>query len=359
VVVALALPAIAEADTKTVRDGDDVANALDIRSVSQGHSGTRLTHTLRTYGHFAGRFLNGDNAIGFGFDTNRTASSLERFVVVFWANGALRAVVVNGKGNFIASAGVSRPDARSVRVRISRRSLGSPAGYRWFGFTIVGSRGDAAPNRGLILHDITAPTINFPQPPIPAATSYEITFSVSDRGGAGLKSWRLQQRDFGTTSWSTIASGTAGGSKAVSVSAAEGDDDQYRVVAVDRQSNTRLSAIRTVSVPVDDGDPSIVYAGGWSTANAVPDAFLGTLHTSSTSGDSLTYTFDGRYVAVVGPADCGTVTVTVDGVQWTVSAPCTGAQRRVLYSESLPGGTHTLSVEPFSGSFSLDGIVSR
>ena len=240
VLLALAVAPAAQADTKTVRDGNDVATALDIRSVSQGHARSRVTHSLRTYGAFSSRFLQGDNIIGFGFDTNHTARSAERFVFVFWA-GRLRAAVTNRSGDFIAWARVSRPSSHSVKVKVSRGSLNNPTGYRWAAFTVVGSRADRAPNRGLILHDITAPKIVFRRQPIPADVNYDVTFSVSDKGGSGLKSWRLQQRDLGTTTWATIKSGSAGGSKTVPIAAAEDDDDQYRVVAVDGQGNRRVS----------------------------------------------------------------------------------------------------------------------
>jgi hypothetical protein len=365
--LALAGPGAAEANTKTVGDGNDVASVLDIRSVSHGHAGSRLTHSLRTYASFSARLLRGENVIVFGFDTNNRARSAERFVVVFWAAGRLRAAVVRGNGDLVARAGVSRPSSRSVRVRITRGSLGNPAGYRWVGLTGVGSTVDGAPNRGLILHDITAPRVSFRNQRIPANTTYDVTFSVSDAGGSGLKNWRLQQRGFGTSAWATIASGTSGGSKSVSVVAEEGDDDQYRVIAVDRHGNRRVSPIRTVSLPVDDGSASIAYAtspaGLWTAETGLGGPFLGTLHTTLTSGDSFSYAFVGTFVAIVGPEVCVDGELSIDGgAPVPVTSPCTAGQRRVLFSRTLPAGPHTLNFA-FSGSdagsFSLDGIIAR
>jgi hypothetical protein len=363
-VLALAGPESAPADTKTVGDSNDVPTALDIRSVSQGHARSRVTHTLRTYEAFSSRLLQGDNVIVFGFDTNGTARSAERFVFVFWA-GRLRAAVTKPNGDLISWARVSRPNSRSVKVKVSRRSLGKPAGYRWTGLTIMGSRADRAPNRGLILHDIRAPKISFPAQPIPADVTYDVTFSVSDKGGSGLKSWRLQQRDIGATTWTTLASGGSGGAKSVSVSALEGDDDDYRVLAVDGQGNRRTSRIRTVSVPVDDASADIVYTGSWIVSSD-PNAFLQTLHRTLTVNDSFTYEFDGSYVALVGPAACDTGTVTIDGgAPASIRVLCSFLPRRVLYSQSLANGHHTL-VFTYTGpadsgadSFGLDGIISR
>ena len=362
------VPATAQANRKTVSDGNDVATALDIRSVTHGHSGARLTHTIRTYGTFSSRFLSGNNAFLFGFDTNGTPSTAERFVVVFWSGGRLRAAVTRGNGDFIRWTRVSRPSSRSVKVTLRRASLGNPAGYRWAGFSFVGQTGDSAPNRGLILHDIRAPRISFPKVPLPATLTYDVAFSVSDSGGSGLRRWRLQQRDFGTSTWTTIQSGTSTGSKSVPISAAEGDDDQYRIVAVDRHGNRRISRVRTVSLPVDDVSADITYltnvGGAWTAQSGLPDAFLGTLHTTSTNLDNFTYTFEGRYIAIVGPADCVQGTLVIDGTGGSeiMTSPCGGGQRRILFSRSVPDGTHTATFffeDSDTGSFSLDGIIAR
>jgi hypothetical protein len=361
-------PATAQANTKTVRDGNDVANSLDIRSVSHGHKGARLTHTIRTYGAFSSSFLSGNNGFAFGFDTNGTARTAERFVVIFWGGGRLRAAVTRGNGDFIRWTGVSRPSSPSVKVTLRRASLGNPAGYRWVGLSFVGQAADRAPNRGLILHDIRAPRISFPKVPIPANLSYDVAFSVSDSGGSGLRSWRLQQRDFGTSTWTTIASGTGTGSKSVPVSAAEGDDDQYRVIAVDRHGNRRISRVQTVSLPVDDVSADITYmtnvGGAWTAQSGLPGAFLGTLHTTSTNLDNFTYTFEGRYIAIVGPADCvqGELVIDETGASEVLTSPCGGGQRRILFSRSVPAGTHTATFyfdDTSPGPFSLDGIIAR
>jgi hypothetical protein len=367
VLIALAAsPAAAHANAKTVSDGNDVATALDIRSVSHGHRGARLTHTIRTYGAFSSRFLSGNNAFVFGFDTNRTARTAERFVVVFWGGGRLRAAVTRGNGDFIRWTRVSRPSSRSVKVTLRRTSLGNPAGYRWAGLSVVGQAADSAPNRGLILHDIRAPKISFPRVPIPATLSYDVAFSVSDSGGAGLRRWRLQQRDFGTLTWTAIASGTNTGSKSVPVTAAEGDDDQYRIIALDRQGNRRISPVRTVSLPVDDVSAGITYnvGGAWSAQSGLTGPFRGTLHTTSTDQANFTYTFQGRYIAIVGPADCVQGELVIDGTGSSeiLTSPCGGGQRRVLFSRTLPAGTHIATFvfdDASPAPFSLDGIIAR
>jgi hypothetical protein len=359
-------PALARADTGAVRDGNDVAMRLDIRSVAQGHKGTALTHTLRTYRGFSSRFLGGDNGVLFAFDTNGSARSAERFVVVFWSGGRLRAVVANGKGHAVGKARASRPNNRSVMVRLSRGSLGNPADYRWRGFTVVGNALDAAPNRRLIHHDITAPDIAFPNQPIPTDTSYDVTFSLFDRGGAGVKSWTLQRRPFGMSSWSSAGTGSGGGSKAVHVTAAAGENDRYRVIAVDRAGNKRISVIRTVSVPVDDADAAIVYTGSsWNHATGVADVFLGTLSSSANAGDGFSFDFTGTFVAVIGTGTCATGPVDIedsngDSVLTDFAAPCNGQQHQILFKSSLDRDSYTLKLNlNGGGALSVDGIVAR
>jgi hypothetical protein len=345
---------------------------LDIRSVGQGHKGTRLTHTLRTYGRFSSRFLDGNNGIAFGFDTNGSARSAERFAIVFWAGGRLRSVVFNAKGHVVAKVRVSRPNAHSVKVTLSRGSLGNPVAYRWAGFAFVGRKGDVAPNHGLISHDITAPQVSFPTPPIPADTTYDVTFSLSDSGGAGVKEWRLERRPLGTSSWSTYATGGGGGSHTVPVTAAEGDNDRYRVIAVDKQGNQGVSVIRTVSVPIDDGNAAILYSGStWNHATGIPDLFLGTLSSAANPGDGFAYSFTGSYVAVVGTATCGGGSYSVedsngDTVAGFFNDSCNGKPRQILFGSSLLDlfdtsvpADYTLTIGYDGESLSFDGIIHR
>jgi len=364
--LALAIPATAWANAETFSDGNDVAGPLDIRSVSMGHAGGRMTHTLRTFDGFSGRLLDGNSLVAFAFDTNDTASSIERLAVVFWANGSLRCVVINRRGNAVGRCAVSRPNRRAVKVKLSRRSLGRHDGYRWGALAIARSHADIAPNHRLVLHDITAPTITFPTPAIPTGMTYDVAFTVRDSGGAGLEQWKLQRRTFGETSWSTFASGDGEGSHAVSITAAEGDDDQYRVVAVDRQENRRISRVATVSIPVDDANAAITYLGPtWSHATGVPGAFLTTLSSAADAEEGFTYGFSGSYVALVGTGTCARGQVTIedaDGHQdiGFLDDPCNDRPRQILYRKSLSPGTYTVTVGWDGGStLSFDGIIVR
>jgi hypothetical protein len=213
-----------------------------------------------------------------------------------------------------------------------------------------------------VRHDITAPLISFPVPSVPPSTTYDVAFSVSDTGGAGLQSWRLQHRLLGTPTWSTVASGTTGGSKTPQHVSAEDADDQFRVVAVDKHGNTTISPIRLVSVPVDDD--ALTYTGTWIGTVAEATDFLATRQSSSEIDATATYSFTGGYVAWIAPGGgTGIAEVLVDGVsQGTVDLGLFSGPRQLVFQHTLPSvGAHTIviGVESGPGPVSVDGIVVR
>jgi hypothetical protein len=156
-VVGLA-PSEASADPRTIRDGNDVAGRLDIKSARHGHQGARLVHAVTTFARFTSRSLRGGDSFTFQFDTNANHQTFERFVSVFWRNGALRAFV-SSRTRFLGRAAVSRPNRRTVRIVVRKNLLRSPLlRYRWLvgsSFGPSGSDFDLAPNRRLVLHDLT------------------------------------------------------------------------------------------------------------------------------------------------------------------------------------------------------------
>jgi hypothetical protein len=258
---ALAGAETAAAGTNTVRDGNDRPGRLDIRAASQGHAGSRVTHTIRTFGRWPTSLLGPSTPnyllLVISTDSDRAP---ERLVLIVSSRGRLIAGVLNPRGRFLGRAGASRPNRRSARVFIRRSLLGNPAGYRWQAFayyrgssTCGGGCLDRAPNRSRMLHDITAPRVSFPQPPPPTSTTYDLHFTVGDRGGAELAFWRLEHRDPGTVPWEPIADDTgpgAAGAWTIPFTAAmPGDTDQFRVVAQDGHGNRTVSPIREVMAP--------------------------------------------------------------------------------------------------------------
>ncbi len=358
----------AYADTRRISDGNDRPGPLDIRAASHGHAGVRVVHTISTFSTWRVGLLGPNTPNLFALEISTDADpALERLVIIFSANGRMVARVFRlPDGRFLGSASASRPNARTVRVSILRSRLGNPVGYRWKAhsqYRAAGgcSRGciDKAPNVGRVLHDITAPAIVLTSfPAIPADIEYDVSFTVSDTGGAGLRSWQLQHRPFGTPSWTTVDSGTTGGPKSYHHVSAEDNDDQFRVVAADRQGNSTVSPIRLVSVPVDDD--ALTYTGTWATGGT-PDDFLGTLQSSSDANATASYSFNGQYVAWVAPGGGGMADVWVDGVLLgTVDLIAFSGPRRVVFQHTFASaGSRTILIDVLVGPVSVDGIIVR
>jgi hypothetical protein len=194
--VVMAAPSPAAADTRVIADGNDAPGRLDIRRATQGHAGSRtVTHSVTTFRRFASSFLQGENAFTFHFDTNARPARFERFVFVFWANGRLRAMVANRRGS-IGAARVSRPNGRTVKVRVRKSQL-DPAGYHWLVASFFPSGFDVAPNQRLAFHDLTPPRITRLSLPDPSTNaSATLTFPVSFRlaDASGIRRWVLQRR---------------------------------------------------------------------------------------------------------------------------------------------------------------------
>lgn len=259
---ALALFAAADvgrAGTSTTPDADDVVGPLDIESVSQGHLGKKVVHTIRTFANWRVGILAPSTPNYFLLELSTDADPApERSVLVFSRAGHMVGAIFGPNGRFVAQAGVSHPHGRTVRVTIPLKRLGNPAGYRWQAFAFFRSGSvcrtgclDRAPNGSVrILHDLRKPAIAFPQPGPPAGPEYDVGFSLSDAGGSGIAGWRLEHRLVGETVWTTVATGTTGGAQTYHQVSSAGDHDQFRVVAADAHGNTATSPVRNVLVPV-------------------------------------------------------------------------------------------------------------
>jgi hypothetical protein len=368
----LGLTGTAQANVVTRPDRNDTSGPLDIRSASHGHAGTALTHTIRTFGTWSRAVVGPRTPNAFllfvSTDADRAA---ERVVLVFASASRMVALVLRPNGALVGRASATKPNGRTVRVSIPRARLGSPAGYRWQAFSYFESGSgtcsngclDRVPNASTtVRHDITAPQISFPVPGLPPSTTYDVAFSVSDTGGSGLQSWRLQHRLLGTPTWSTVASGTTGGSKTHQHVSAEDADDQFRVVAVDKHGNTRVSTTRLVSVPVDD--VALTYAGTWVGTGAAATDFMATRQSSSEVNATASYTFTGDYVAWIAPGDAGpgVATVLVDGLNPVqVDLGLFSGPRQVVFQQSAftTPEPHTILIRVDSGTVPVDGIVVR
>jgi len=354
----------ASADTRTFHDGNDVGGPLDIKAATQGHAGSRfVTHSVSTYEPFASSSLQDSTQLAWGFDFagNR---SIDRFVFVSWTNGALRARVLT-LTRVIGSVAVSRPDARTVRVKIPVRML-SARGYRWNVGTLVGSIFDALPNGGANLHDFAKPVVRGVRVPNPSSdSSATLTFPLSFRiEDFSRVSWQVQLRVAGTSAWSVVAHGSSGGLKHVQVTGVEGTNYELRIRARDQAGNVGVSPPRAVSVPWDDSNAIFASAyGGTIMPFGGGASYLFTLHLLDTAG-TFTYTFTGTYVAVIGSASAyspGTATITIDGGAPVLFDRSHGEfnRKRIFERAGLAPGSHTIVIAQQTGTIALDGFVFR
>jgi hypothetical protein len=118
-----------------------------------------------------------------------------------------------------------------------------------------------------------------------------------------------------------------------------------------------------MAFPYDDANVSAMsFTGAWASAGG-PSDYQGTLHTSgdTTTPATLTVTFDGTSVALIGPGSCGTGIVTIDAAAaGTITEPCDSGHREVVYtSGTLASGPHTLVVTVTGATFGIDGAIVR
>src|SRR4029079_4397391 len=136
----------------------------------------------------------------------------------------------------------------------------------------------------------------------------------------------------GDTTWTNIASGSGSGNQFVNVTRAEGDRSEFQVVATDRAGNWAPSRIRRIDFPFDDANAGMTYTGTWATTGADSLDYLGTLHTSTDTATPATvsFTFQGSSVAVIGRGSCGNATVAIDGGTAQPATQLCGNEHRAI-----------------------------
>lgn len=288
---------------------------------------------------------------------------------MFWGNGRLRAALAT-RTRFVASVRVSRPNARTVKITV-RKALLNGRGYRWLAATFFpGGRGfDVAPNRSVVFHDLTAPSItqlSFPDPSTNASATLDFPVGFTLADPSGIRTWQLQRRPAGSAAWTTVAQGAGTGPKTPQVTGEEGATYEFRIRATDRAGNTRTSGIRVVSVPFDDANA--VFAAAYTgnvTVGAGGDSFLDSLHlllpadTGNPVAGTFTHMFEGTSVAVIASTG-GTATVAIDGgAPELLDTSAAGPRTKVFERTGLAPGPHTIVIVAQSGTVSLDGFVFR
>jgi len=121
---------------------------------------------------------------------------------------------------------------------------------------------------------------------------------------------------------------------------------------------TSTATIPFVQSKLDDNSPVLIYSGGWSAETNVGGAHQGTLHVSSTVGNTVNLTFMGQQLTIgYQPASSlGRIMITIDGLSFEVDQ--SDANYSAWSSQLLIVGNHTVIVEHLSGgSVNLDYVT--
>ena len=360
----------------TKNDGDDSRGKLDLRSVSVSHTATGVVHKVTTYNAWTARSLGADSFFIIEIDKNEgPQGDYERCAFIFYTN-RLRGSLTNCGARFIRFLPVSKVSGTTAKITIPKSQTGSvywwAAASVWVGHAPCGRKGcvDFAPNDFPdILHDMVPPimtmattTLRVWEPPTDSTSAdFRLHFSVSDEH-AGIKSWTVQRHPIGSGSWTFVVSGSGSGAKSPLVHGAEGTRLDYRVVAKDKQGNTKIGPMRLVLIPRDDDslEPDGVFTG---TPTPLTDATaFGSSLSQMASTDTLTYTWTpptGCLFEVIAPGT-GTWNVTVTpaggGSATTIdSTTVPDSPRQTIYTDQSCASSYTILVN--SPTFPLDAIL--
>lgn len=363
-------PVSAHAFTKM--DGNDTRGLLDLRSASVAHTSNTVVHSFRTFAGWAPRDL-GRNSSGFLIGLDRNNDSQPERCVVIILKRRLRAILLNCiNGAAIGTVPVSKPNRTTVKVTIPKTQTG--LSYRWAVISIYAEKKpclnacvDGIPNlSGFILHDLSPPTVSMDTDTlrlweVGTDATFDFGFTVSDTGGAGVATWRIQKREPGGTWVEAGISGGGAGVKNPMVTGEEGTRNQYRVVVVDKHLNRTNGPGRLVYIPTDDDD---LDPTAFSTPPTVlPNGVMfGESFSQMAASDVFTYTFaptggDCTF-ELIGPGDTTwTIEVSADGGSATTvsDVDIPNLPRQTIYSDDSCATTYVVTVT--SGTFGLDAVL--
>jgi hypothetical protein len=349
-------------------DGNDSPGKLDLRAVSVSHTATGLVHTFRTYGPWTAKSLGADSFFLIQIDKNKDRR-YERCAFIFYSN-RLRGSLTNCRAVFIQFLPVVKLSGTAAKITIPKSLIGNV--YWWAGASRWDGpapcrRGciDFAPNNFPdILHDMVLPVATMTTTSLrvwenSTNATFPFPFSVSD-AHSGIKSWTVQRREVGSLSWTFVASGTSAGAKSPDISGVEGTRTDYRVVAIDRQGNKKITPSRRVYIPTDDDD----LAGGFSTppATASDGTAFGGSYSQMAATDTFTYTWTPGadcLFELIGPGT-GTWSITVTPFGGSPTPAITDQDipdqpRQVIYSDDSCVASYLIAVT--TGPFRLDAVL--
>jgi hypothetical protein len=352
-------------------DANDSRGKLDLRSVSVSHTATGVVHTVTTYNAWTSRSLGADSFFIIQLDKNNDRH-YERCAFIFYTN-RLRGSLTNCGAHFIRFLSVSKVSGTTAKVAIPKSQTGRV--YWWAGASLWDGpapcgRGciDFAPNNFPdILHDMIPPSVTMStgmlrvwEPPTNSTSAdFGLPFSVSD-GHSGIKSWTVQRSVISSGVWTAVVSRPGSGNKEPVINGTEGTRLDYRVVARDKQGNTRVGPTRLVLIPRDDDNLGSDGVFSMPPTNVVEPTAFGGSYSQMAATDTFTYTWtpgSDCLFELIGPGGGPwQVTVTPNSGPASVVPSPGGGQRQTLYSNNDCSATeYVVSVD--SGTFGLDAVL--
>jgi hypothetical protein len=372
IAMSLTVAPTAAAHTASKSDGNDTKGPLDLASVSVEHTTDGgLVYTFKTLQRWIPRDLGQRSYLALLFDTDEDGD-IDRCAFIYRPALELRGLLTDCARHEFGTPPVEKTGRRTAQIVLTPDSVGRT--HRWGAISFYERDDpcnpsgclDAVPNRGLMFHDLVAPTaawvtsLGTPYSTftLSSTTSVPVEFSFSDKD-TKVKAWTVQQLVSGE--WIDLATGAASGGGAVTdLPLEEGRSFYLRVAATDKQDNVGVSPTMLMNVPYDDDHAIASYSAGWSTASGAA-YFQGGYHTTSTTGASMIFTFNGQAginARIMGGPGNGTATVTDENggtelVSETPSYPAGGPIVGYVWGSN---GTHTLTVTVTSGTFIIDGL---
>jgi hypothetical protein len=224
--------------------------------------------------------------------------------------------------------------------------------------------------------DMTGPTVGAPTAPrlatgaitgTPAAVPVTVAWPAATDALSGVEEYEVQvtagppdQED----DWVGFGQPTTG--RSVTDRIPPGQTYHFRVRAYDRVGNVSDWAVGPAArlTLVDDASVALQYSPGWSSHKS-KSALRGTYHSTASAGATASLRFSGRSVAIVssiGPGH-GAFDVSIDGqfVRHVVLTAAANLSRRVVFTQTLPTGVHTITITDAGGTPSriiLDGVLT-
>ncbi len=357
------------------KDGNDTKGPLDLAAARVSHAPGASWFKIKARSRFTNKQINGNKGF-FEVDIDTNADKAPNYyVVVVSRKGKMRGWLFRGNNKIVTRKLVARRGRRVVRVKVPLAKIGSPKSYDFAAFSSYFaapcSSGhpciDSIPNDyPLIRHDLTAPIFTWVTPPpqystdTSATRTITVSFSVHDDPyGSGLKSWAFQRRTVGTTTWSTLKTGTRH-SPTFGVAGNQGVGYDYRVVVVDKQGNKRVGSVKRTSFPYNDSNTTFFdyTTVGW-TDGPTTNQFLGD-STQGSATDEVSFNVVGghEFCILGGPGSDDAAASVVVGVSPPAivnETSATPARYKVLCDTPASDDTVTLTVT--AGTFVLDGVV--